>query len=210
MSRVKPLQLYKKYFVDKSDEREMLFAEVAKLFNPEKGIYPGSFVHITPSFFIPDMTYVDSDKRISKFFNDESELEYIKNRKEYSVEPTINAFQADFSSELPLQPQSIDIMFSFYAGFISRDCKKYLKNGAVLVCNNSHGDSSLAYTDSDYKFIGDLKRNGNHFKISTDNLDSYFIKKDGSPIDTEKVLKRMSGENFTKKAYAYIFRYQKK
>ena len=208
--RIEPPDLYKKYFIVKSDEREMLFAETAKLFNPEKGIYPGSFVHITPSFFIPYMTYVDSDKRISKFFNDESVLEYIKIRKEYSVEPTITAFQADFSSELQILPQSFDIMFSFYAGFISRDCKKYLKNGAVLVCNNSHGDSSLAYADPDYTFIGAVKRSGNHFKISTDNLDSYFIKKDGSPIDTEKVLKRMSGENFTKKAYAYIFRYQKK
>lgn len=202
-------QLYKEYFIDKSDERKMLFKELANRYNPERGFYPGSFVHITPSFYIRDMTYVDSDRRISKFFNDVKIIEYIREQKEYKGEPEMTGLQADYSSELPIKHQSFDIMFSFYAGFISKDCKKYLKNGAVLVCNNSHGDSSLAYTDPDYELIGVVTRRGSRFKIITNDLGAYFQKKDGSPIDTEKVMKRMVGENFTKKAFAYIFRYKK-
>lgn len=36
-------------------------------------------------------------------------------------------------------------------------------------------------------------------------MGEYFVKKDGSPIDREKVERTMIGENFVKKAYAYIF-----
>lgn len=203
-------ELYKKYFIDKSDERRILFKKIAALYNPQKGLYPGSFVHITPSFFISDMTYVDSDKRISKFFNDSDVFQYVKSNQIYDEQPAIAGIQADFSSELPLEEKSFDILFSFYAGFISQSCKKYLKTNGILVCNNSHGDASIAFTDKDYDLVGVIEREGNDFSgenfiITEKDLDTYFIKKDGSPIDKAKVVKNMIGEKFTKNEYAYIF-----
>ena len=186
----------------------MLFKVLADLFRPQNGIYPGSFVHITPSFFIKNMTYIDSDKRVSAFFSDESVYRFIDQNKTYSEKPSISWHRSDYAAELPIETGSFDIMFSFYAGFISQSCKKYLKKHGNLVCNNSHGDASIAFADSDYTLIGAVKRNGDKFRIVDDNLDSYFRKKDGSPVDCEKVLRRMIGENFTKKEYAYIFRYR--
>lgn len=200
-------KLYTQYFIEKSDERKMLFKELKQIFNPKNGIYPGSFVHITPSFFINNMTYIDSDKRVSKFFNDENLYKFIDKYKSYSENPSFTGYQADYKSDLPIEIESFDIMFSFYAGFISQSCKKYLKNDSVLVCNNSHGDASIAFTDPDYSLIGVIKRSDDKFQIVDANLNTYFKKKDESPIDKEKVLKRMTGENFTKKGYAYIFRY---
>ena len=209
MTGVTVPELYKKYFIDKSDERRTLFQELNKLFKPEKGIYPGSFVHITPSFYISSMTYIDSDKRISKFFKDKDLYNFIDKNKTYDEKPLFNGFQEDYNSNLPIEEDCFDIMFSFYAGFISQSCKKYLKDDSVLVCNNSHGDASIAYTDPDYTLTSIVKRNGNKFRITDDDLSSYFRKKDGSSIDKDKVFKRMTGENFTKKGYAYIFRYHK-
>jgi len=200
-------KLYKQYFVDKNDERKMLFDKLKNLYSPGRGIYPGSFVHITPSFFISDMTYIDSDKRITKFFKDEKVLSYIESNKNYDESSVVNAFQADFSSKLPISEDSFDMMFSFYAGFISQSCKKYLKESGILICNNSHGDASIAYTDEDYKLIAVIKRTGDSFTISDKDLGEYFIKKDKSPVDREKVLRKMTGENFTKKGYAYVFIY---
>jgi hypothetical protein len=207
MANEKIPALYKKYFVDKGDERRMLFEKVASLYKPVKGIYPGCFVQITPSFYIPDMTYIDADKRINKFFNDAALSAYIEANKTYSESAAVTGFQSDYSADLPLENGSYDIMFSFYAGFISQICKKYLKPGAIVVCNNSHGDSSLASADPDYRLIAVIQRNGSKFTISDKNLDSYFHKKDGSPVDKEKVLQRMIGEKFTKTAFAYVFRF---
>lgn len=50
-----------------------------------------------------------------------------------------------------------------------------------------------------------IKRNGESFSITGKELNSYCEKRDGSPIDTEKILAKMVGKNFTKKAYACSF-----
>lgn len=202
-------QLYKTYFLDKADERRMLFQQSAEYYHPRNGIYPGSFVHITPSFYIENMTYIDSDKRIPRFFKDENLRKYIDAQKKYDEDASVEWYRADYTDTLEIEEKSFDIMFSFYAGFISQECKKYLKDGGIFVCNNSHGDASLAFIDRDYTLIGVIKRSGENFRITEDNLDSYCIKKDGSPIDGEKVRKRMIGESFSKKGYAYIFRYKR-
>ena len=209
MKEIEIPKLYKQYFIDKNDERKKLFENIKNLYKPKKGLYPGSFVHISPSFYIREMTYIDSDKRISKFFKDEDVIDFIKLNKIYDENPSVKAFQADFSSELPIDECSFDILFSFFSGFISQSCKKYLKNQGILVCNNSHGDASIAYTDEEYELIAVIKRNGDKFSITDKDLDEYFIKKDGTSIDIEKVQKKMIGENFTKKGYAYVFKFHR-
>ncbi len=77
-------ELYKKYFADREDERRMMFKKLSDTYNPQNGIYPGSFIHVTPSFYIPDMTYIDSDKRFGRFFKDDNLLRYITDNKKYS------------------------------------------------------------------------------------------------------------------------------
>jgi len=92
MKEDKILSLYKKYFIDKSDERAMMFQIIESSYHPVKGIYPGSFVHITPSFFIKNMTYIDSDKRFSKFFSGKKVFKYIEENKKYEEIPEIKWF----------------------------------------------------------------------------------------------------------------------
>nr|WP_319473703.1 hypothetical protein [uncultured Sphaerochaeta sp.] len=199
--------LYQRFFIDKQDERKQLFLKLAQKHQPSKGLYPGSFVHITPSMFIRDMTYIDMDRRMKSFFEDEKVSQFLEEHKTYTESPIVSWYMADYAKPLPIEENSFDIMFSFYAGFISRDCKKYLKPEGFLICNNSHGDSTLAFLDDDYVLTGVIKRRGENFTISENDLDTYFIKKDGTRINKEKVLEKMTGEHYTKSCFAYIFQY---
>ena len=52
-----------------------------------------------------------------------------------------------------------------------------------------------------------LREEEKQFTISENDLDTYFIKKDGTRINTEKVLETMTGEHYTKRCFAYIFQY---
>ena len=153
-------ELYFQYFIQKDDERIALFKILKDSYLLQKGLYPGSFVHITPSFFIENMVYVDSDRRMTKFFSDPAVNKFITNRKKYEAPSLVSFLQADFTKPLPLEDNSFDILVSLYAGFISQHCKQKLKMGGILVANNSHGDSSIAFTDWDYELIGAIKRNG--------------------------------------------------
>lgn len=204
-------KLYKRFYVDKCDERRELFQAVSTHYSLEKGIYAGSFVHITPSFYIQDMTYVDFDKRMNKFFKDEQVYEYIKANKTYEGKPLITYYQKDYSDKIPVKEKSYDVIFSFFSaakgsGFISQACKKYLKQGGLLVCNNSHGDASIAATDPMYQLIAVINRNNTKFYIQEKRMDDYLKKKNGKPIDQAKVKETIIGETFSKKAYAYIFK----
>jgi len=198
-------ELYHKYFVAKGDERLELFRPLAKQFDVHKGIYPGSFVHITPSFVIPEMVYIDTDKRCSRFFSDERTMDFIARHKEYPGQPIVRFHFADFADQVPEEEGSFDLLISLYAGFISKYCKQFLKKGGILLANNSHGDSSLAYLDPDFRFIGVDKRRGDKFRLVLDGLEDYFQTKTGKPIDRDTVERTMRGAGFTKTAYAYLF-----
>ena len=208
MSESEPPRLYKKYYIDKGDERRELFKALTAQFEIRRAVYPGSFVHITPSFSIREMMYIDSDKRVHQFFHSKSAKEYVEENKEYGGPARFTGLQADFTGDIDVPTGYYDALFSFYSGFVSRACKKYLKSGGILIANNSHGDASIAFTDPDYELIGAIQRRGVRFSITDKNRDQYFKKRDGSPIDVEKILNTMTGEKFTKTAYAYIFRKQ--
>lgn len=198
--------IYKKYFVDKGDERLGLFRLLVETFGIESGLYPGSFVHITPSLVIPHMVYVDTDKRCEPFFSSEKTRAFVDRNREYEKPASYTFHQADFSEGFEEKKDSFDILISLYAGFISKYCVKYLKKGGILLANNSHGDAPRAYLNRGFEFIGAIKRNGNRFGYSEDALDSYFIPRGRKPLDTETIEAEMKGLAYTRAAYAYVFR----
>jgi len=198
--------LYNEHFIKNNFERSELFKILTDTFNIKNGLYPGSFVHITPSFFISQMVYVDTDRRCNNFFSDRLTLDYIIRKKTYNESPEIRFHRADFTKNINEKAESFDLLISLHSGFISKYCKKYLKKSGLLIVNNSHGDAPLAYFDRSFKMIGVAKRSGNHFKISDKDLNTYFKTKTGKPIDIEKIEKTMRGPGFIKTAYAYIFK----
>ena len=57
----------------------------------ERGLYPGCCVHVTPSFVITEMVYVDADSNARKFFDAGRTVSLISANKEYSDEPGVAA-----------------------------------------------------------------------------------------------------------------------
>ncbi len=63
-------------------DRYDLFEKVVRTYRIEKGIYPGSYIHITPSFLIPEMIYIDNAKKAKKFFDHEDDIKKINRPKQ--------------------------------------------------------------------------------------------------------------------------------
>lgn len=198
MDRVETYKAYR----DKLGSRDRLYEVVQKEFSIEKALYPGSHIDITPSLYIPHVTFVDNFKGAIKFFEDLEILKsYIEGHKHYEEKSIINFYGQDYT-RLKLQDK-YDLIISQYAGFVGQATKKFLKKGGYLLCNDSHGDASLAYHDEDYEIIAVVS---NQNKIIKEGLEDYFMLKSQKPIDFEKVKKTMKGPKYQKTCENYIFR----
>jgi len=199
-------ELYKKYHLAKDHTSLGLFRALNHNFQIENVFYPGSHVHITPSLIFPQVTYADSYKNTYKFFQAEATFAFINDNKEYSQPADFRFFQQDYNAPFEELGKEFDLLISQYAGFVGQAAKPYLKKGALLVCNNSHGDASLAALDSDYKLIAVYRRYADDkYTISSKKLAEYLIPKNGTNPNKAKILAKMQGIAYTKTPSGYIF-----
>jgi hypothetical protein len=188
-------------YVAKTGNRIDLYRLIASKYNIKTALYPGSHIDIDPSLIISKVTYIDNFKGAIKFFkNTEGIREYLDKNKEY---PSLCKF--DFIAEdytKPLKVAKVDLIISQYAGFVGQATKKLLKSGGILLCNDSHGDATLAQFDDDYELIGVVESN----KILINKLDEYFKLPKDKLVDLNVVRKKMKGLKYIKNADNYIFK----
>ena len=94
------LELFRKHYTNKDDERMGLFMKLFEKYEIRNVLYPGSFVHITPSLVFPRVVYVDSIKKAADFFKDQSIYEYIEKNKLYHEETQITFHKSDYTKDL--------------------------------------------------------------------------------------------------------------
>ncbi len=199
------MKLYREYFIEREFEREDIFIQLQDNFHIERVLYPGSFVHVTPSFVFNSVCYVDSDKPTAKFFNSPELFDFISSRKHYSADPEIIFYPADYNKPFGQEINSFDLLISQYAGFISLACKEYLKPGGLLLANNSHGDAGMASIDRDFELVGVFIRRDGQYKFSTSNLEKYFTPKKSIEVSEEYLLSIGRGIGYTRTASNYLF-----
>lgn len=203
--------LYETYHVARQDERLYLFTAIREHFGVQRGLYPGCFVHVTPSFVIPAMYYVDSDRRAQKFFTGGFAAALARQRRMYQSESEIHFHSQSYEDPLPIADQSVDLIVSQYAGFVSHACLRYLVRGGYLIANNSHGDAGLAWSNPELELVAVVQRRGERFSVSTDCLSEYFIPKSPQvPTQPEELASYIRslgrGIGYTKTASNYVFR----
>ncbi|MBI9050864.1 MAG: hypothetical protein JEZ00_15695 [Anaerolineaceae bacterium] len=199
------LDLYHKYFRDRQFERLDMFQMINDRFNIQRVLYPGSFVHITPSFIFSDVVYVDNDKQANLFFSKPEVYPFIAQNKVYTQEAHVKFHFSDYRNGFDEVEDHFDLLISQYAGFVGQFCKQYLKNGGLLLANNSHGDAGIAAIDDDYQLIAVFHLRKGKYSISISNLDAYFEPKSSSQITKEYLTKLQKGIGYKKTASVYLF-----
>ena len=201
-----PLDLYEQHFAAKDFERLDLFQLLRAAYGVNASIYPGSFVHITPSFVFPLTTYIETDKRAKQFFGYAGLTAFIEQRKTYPQDAEIRFYAQDYREVIDGEEESYDLLISQYAGFVSKYCKRYLKIGGILLANNSHGDAGLAAIDDDFQLIGAVLKSNARHRVSEKNLSEYFVPKNDIEITAAYLERIQKGIAYTKTASSYLFR----
>ena len=199
------LSLYKEFFTDRDFERLDLFQLLAERFGIRSAVYPGSFVHVTPSFVYPLTAYIDNDKRAKQFFADPGLAAFIASRKTYPEEADFTFYPQDYIREIPELVGRFDLLISQYAGFVSPHGKRYLRPGGYLLANNSHGDASMADIDEDFQLVAVVQGKNGSYRLTDKDLDGYMVPK--KPVEITKALleERQRGIGYTKTASKYVF-----
>ncbi|MCC6605789.1 MAG: hypothetical protein IT327_21455 [Anaerolineae bacterium] len=142
------MSLYKTQYVDLQFERAGLFKLIRQQFGCTEVLYPGSSVHITPSFYFPHVVYVDSSAAAAAFFADETAvLTTINHKKTYQRSAYIRFIAQDYAAPLPLPEGQFDLLLALFAPNVVPTCQKYLKNGGLLVTNNFQDEAQTAAAD---------------------------------------------------------------
>ncbi len=201
------LELYKTYYVNRDYTQLDLFALLQAELSIQLALYPGSYVHISPSYAIPTVCYVDTDSKAKAFFRDILALETEIHKNVSYTQPTAIRFHGqDYREPIPEAEQSFDLLISQYAGIISQPCKRYLKPGKYLLVNNSHGDAGVAALDPDYALLFAIDRRDGKYRISKTPPEHYFIPKKPEQNTRESILSLGKGIAYTKTAPLYLFR----
>ncbi len=198
--------LYSKYHSSRQDERLGLFRGLVERYGVSSALYPGCFVHVTPSFVIPRVVYMDTDARAARFFSGPAALGLVCSEREYAADPQVTFHRGDYTAPIAEDDEAFDLLISQYAGFVSRACKRHLLVGGHLVANNSHGDASMAALDPDFDLVAVYGRRGETFTFTSDELETYMRPKRGVAPSQADLERTRTGPAFTRAAAGYVFR----
>lgn len=133
---------YKRIYQDIHFERSELFKVISQNFQIKNILYPGSNIHITPSFHFQHVVYVDiADNALSFFADKEQVIELIQKNKIYKQPSYIQFINQDFTKPLSVKENGFDLIIALFASGITSSCIRYLKKGGLLLTNNHHNDA---------------------------------------------------------------------
>ena len=164
-----------------------VFRQIRDEFGCRRALYPGCYIHVTPSLVFPSVCYVDSLKGISRALADPELLDYIRARKSYAEDAEITCYEQEYEGFNAEPPASFDLLISLNAGFVSQAAKGFLRLGGMLLVNDGHYDARRAFTDPDYRMIGAFEKETLRLATSEEELASCFRLEQGTYITAEMV-----------------------
>jgi hypothetical protein len=201
------LDLYRRHYVEIQFERAGLFALVQQSYGGNQALYPGCFVHITPSLFFPHVVYIDRHPEAQSFFADlESISRFVERNKHYKRSAYLRFIAQDFTDSLPLPDGSFDLLISIFTGEVARTCNRYLKPGGLLLTNDRlkgvHDEAAFA----DFKLISVIRFKRGKYHLIEDRF--------SQPITSYKAPNRVlrylrlgdRGVQYVENEIYYIFR----
>lgn len=187
-------------------DRWRLFSAVSRVRPFPKVLYPGSYVDVAPSFVFPSVMYLDVDKRANAFFADTDGLREIIAAHNGASDAEFVFIHADYTTRISLPEQSVDLLVSLYAGFISEHCTQFLRIGGTLLVNGSHGDAAMASIDPRYELSGVVVAEGGDYRVVDSELDDHLIPKKPRAITVEGLHQSGRGIQYTRSPFAYLFK----
>ena len=186
----KPLDIYKaKYLTNPENDVDLhpVFLRLSQEYTVRQVLYPGSYLHITPSLFFPHVAYVDALSGIAEMMADSALREYIARHKMFPEPVDLRCYQRDYCAFDDEPEGAFDLVISLNAGLISQACKRFLVSGGLFLVNDGHYDARRAFVDPDYSLISAFDGGNGRMTTHEPELHTYFKTARGVTLTLEMV-----------------------
>ena len=191
---------------DSIGDRSGLFQALGREWNRSTALYPGSYLDLSPSTAIPSVTYVDTDRRASRYFADDALVAAeLHGRTLPGAGAEVTFLHLDYTKPLPLPPARFDLLVSLFAGPVWEHCRQYLAPDGLLLANTSHGDASLAALDRTLRLVAAVQVRDERYHLVTDALEGHLVPKKAAAADPDLIRSQGRGIAYTRTAFAYVF-----
>ncbi|PJZ67190.1 hypothetical protein CH371_03785 [Leptospira wolffii] len=164
---------YKKLYKDLNFERAGLFRLLRDMLGSGNVVYPGSGIHITPSFYFRSVTYVDSRDEVEEFFSDPSLIRsVIDSEKNYREVPEIRFFQKDYLLPDFQIEGEFQLLLCLHAPYCFPNFRKNLPVGAHYLTNDFQGSARSALDCGDLKLKHRIRYSPKGYRILNDEIES--------------------------------------
>ena len=110
-----------------------VFRAARRLIGAPDTVYPGSYVHLSPSLVFPRVCYVDSVKGFGVAMQSDDLIAWLDAHKEYAEPAAVWAVETAYDRIPSTLFARFGLMVSLNAGAVSQECKHLLTPGAHLL-----------------------------------------------------------------------------
>lgn len=200
---------YQKLYCEMGFERAKLFEAISKKYKCTHVLYPGSSVHITPSFYFQHVAYVDKSEISNLFFEEIGEVvKYVNENKKYRQTPYIAFLNEDFTKKLSIRTANYDLLIAIYADNVIDSCKRYIISDGLILTNDYYGEGQKILHDPSITLEAMIKRKGKSYEIMECHVDTLDrIKEKNKKTDNKKsIVRTNSGFEYRDNEYYLLFR----
>lgn len=196
--------VYREYVIAPGLERDpVLRALASRISGAPSVLYPGCFVHVTPSFYFQHVVYVDWNEVAADFFRPmDPVIAAINARRRYTQRPYVRFIEADYTAPLPLADASFDVLLALSSGHVARGCSRYLRPGGILLADDKLGDARRAARVPELELEAVIDERRGKVWIAEDDLAGYLAPTPTPPPPGA----RPAGRRRARTADFYLFR----
>lgn len=129
-------------------------------------MYPGSAIHVTPSFYFSHVVYVDISRAAIEFFSHKEDVAaLIEANKTYSRSSYFDFLAKDFHRDLGLRKDSFDLLISIFSGKQIEYCEPYVKEGGLVLTSSFFSDNESMERHSRFEAVCVIRWGGGRYHI---------------------------------------------
>jgi hypothetical protein len=171
---------YTKYYKSINFERSGLFDCIKKNFKSNNVVYIGSSIHITPSFYFQNVTYIDNSGLSRSFFHTPGNVAaYISSFKKYKSNPHVTYNNVDYQNYKLNSQCNYDIALCIYSPNSLATAIHCIKKKGIIIYLPLPSDTSFLKYQHMLQLTGVLQYKRNKYVLDKKRVQEKYVSHSG-------------------------------